>query len=392
MFGRGKSDKKEEAKQKKLSKENGRIAKEFKMLRALNPEHFLSGKIEKDYGIIVPVEIQRAAIKSRFLSKDIQKLHFEILLTDKYPHQPPQVYCKSRFCQPTIDDKRDLIEEVLQSKQWNAQTTIYELIQLIPEFISDTLIQMKSDDEVKSIGKWHLGNKYSIDDWGVGFFKAREEKDTEGGVQYFDRYLAVCENSFFLFEPDTESKNMARLLSVATLCSLERIIRNLDMPDSATLVWRQIEHEPQWTLKVEISNADICINLMVNYLKKLGIKSSKKYEKKRKILASEVTKKAHQGTDIERLAGSIEQLEAKQKDGDLTKKDIQTMIDLYQKVIEYYSAVESDSEKYSKYLSSMTSLFGDVKIQEVLNQPDEPTEEVTTQETLEMKEEEETKQ
>jgi len=31
---------------------------------------------------------------------------------------------------------------------------------------------MKQDDEIKSIGKWHLGHKYNIEDWGVGFFKA----------------------------------------------------------------------------------------------------------------------------------------------------------------------------------------------------------------------------
>jgi hypothetical protein len=83
---------------------------------------------------------------------------------------------------------------------------------------------MKQDDEIKSIGKWHLGHKYNMEDWGAGFFNAREEVDTEEGVVYYDRYMAVCENSFFLFEPDHKIKNVATLISVATLCSLERII------------------------------------------------------------------------------------------------------------------------------------------------------------------------
>ena len=113
--------------------------------------------------------------------------------------------------------------------------TIYETVQLIPEFVSETLIQMKQEDEIKSIGKWHLGTKYNIDDWGVGFFKAREEQETDEGTVYYDRYLAVCENSFFLFEPDP------KLISVATLCSLEKIVRNLDFPDCVTFVWRQID-------------------------------------------------------------------------------------------------------------------------------------------------------
>jgi hypothetical protein len=48
---------------------------------------------------------------------------------------------------------------------------------------------------------------------------------------------------------------MAKLLSVATLCSLEKISRNLDMPEYVTFVWRKLESQKeQWILKVEIQN------------------------------------------------------------------------------------------------------------------------------------------
>jgi hypothetical protein len=45
---------------------------------------------------------------------------------------------------------------------------------------------MKQDDEIKSIGKWHLGFKYNVDGLGVGLFKAREEQENEDGTYYFD--------------------------------------------------------------------------------------------------------------------------------------------------------------------------------------------------------------
>lgn len=48
----------------------------------------------------------------------------------------------------------------------------------------------------------------------------------------------------------------------------------------------------QWILKLWIPNAVECVNLIVKYLKNLGIAADKKYEKKRKILESEVSKKA----------------------------------------------------------------------------------------------------
>jgi len=41
--------------------------------------------------------------------------------------------------------------------------TIYEIVNLIPDFVSETLINMKQDDEIKSIGKWYLGHKYNIE-------------------------------------------------------------------------------------------------------------------------------------------------------------------------------------------------------------------------------------
>jgi ubiquitin-protein ligase len=244
--------------------QNNRISKEVKMLKNLPPE-MLFGKIEKDYGVLIRIEIKSSLVKSQLLNTEdnksrmleplqASKLYFEILLTEKFPFQAPQVYCKTKIGYPTIDDKRDVLEEILQ-KEWSPSMTIYETIQLIPDFVSEVLLQMTQDEEIRSIGKWHLGQSYHVTDWGVGFFKVREETETLDGFQYHDRYIAVCENSFFLFEPDTKGKDMAKLLSVATLCSLEKISRNLDMPEHVTFYWRKLENQKeQWVLKVEIQN------------------------------------------------------------------------------------------------------------------------------------------
>jgi len=54
---------------------------------------------------------------------------------------------------------------------------------------------------------------------------------------------------------------------------------------------------------------DQCINIIVKYLKLLNIKSSKKYEKKRKILASEVSGKSILKTNVDDIKGQIKTLE-----------------------------------------------------------------------------------
>lgn len=347
--------------------QNKRISKEVKMLKNLPPE-MLFGKIEKSYGVVIRIEIQASLIKSQFLNSDIQKLYFEILLTEKFPFQAPQVYWKTKIGYPTIDDRRDVLEEVIQ-KEWSPNMTIYETIQLIPEFVSELLLQMQQDDEIKSIGKWHLGQSYPIKDWGVGFFKVREETETLDGFQYHERYIAVFENSFFLFEPDTKNKEMAKLLSVATLWSLEKLTRNLDMPEYVTFVWRKLEgQKEQWVLKVEINNYVEWINLIVKYWKMLELSVQKKYEKKRKILASEVNDKAIKKTDVNELLKQVADAELA-VERLVSHKNVKKLMDSYQKAIEYYSAL--DNKCFEDFLNRMTNLFKREEIQKALSQPEE---------------------
>ena len=120
----------------------------------------------------------------------------------------------------------------------------------------------------------------------------------------------MFDNSFYLFEPDSKNKEMAKLLSAATLWSLEKIVRNLDTPDIVTFIWRKLEsHKDQWSLKVEVKKSENLISLIVKYLKALEITSNKKYEKQRKILESEVNAKALKKTDVYNLLKEISDAE-----------------------------------------------------------------------------------
>ena len=120
----------------------------------------------------------------------------------------------------------------------------------------------------------------------------------------------MFDNSFYLFEPDSKNKEMAKLLSAATLWSLEKIVRNLDTPDIVTFIWRKLEsHKDQWNLKVEVKKSENLISLIVKYLKALEITSNKKYEKQRKILESEVNAKALKKTDVYNLLKEISDAE-----------------------------------------------------------------------------------
>lgn len=73
----------------------------------------------------------------------------------------------------------------------------------------------------------------------------------------------------------------------------------------------------------------------------LDVSVQKKYEKKRKILASEVNDKAIKNTDVSELLKQVTDAEhAMEKQ--VNHKTVKYLMDSYQKAIEYYSALDNN--------------------------------------------------
>ena len=73
------------------------------------------------------------------------KFSFEILMRDKYPFQPPIIYTKTRFSSPSLADGRDLLKHLLPQgqREWRPSMNLFDMIQLIPVFISQTITKDK---------------------------------------------------------------------------------------------------------------------------------------------------------------------------------------------------------------------------------------------------------
>ncbi len=99
-----------------------------------------------------------------------------------------------------------------------------------------------------------------------------------------DLLIVVSDSTqvLLLLEPDHKLKNVSRLLGWFTLPALERIQRNLDNPDSISLVWRSDGEEAgtQQQFKLIMQNANDCVNMIVKALKKQGANVNKNYQKK----------------------------------------------------------------------------------------------------------------
>jgi hypothetical protein len=116
----------------------------------------------------------------------------------------------------------------------------------------------------------------------------------------------------------------------------------------------------------------------------LEVGVQKKYEKKRKILASEVNDKAIKKTDVNELLKHVADAEHAM-DKQVTSKTVKNLMDSYQKAIEYYSAL--DNKCFEDFLNRMTNLFKKEEVQKALAQPDEeeekePSEDVQTESSV----------
>lgn len=184
-------------------------------------------------------------------------------------------------------------------------------------------------------------------------------------------YLVVSENVLLVLKTDNKIKNVAKLLSWATLPSLEKIKHSLESNDSIMLQWRQVEGKKPWILTVLMNyNSNECISLIVKHLKRDGVIVHKEFEKKRKILESEVGKDAMKELKIESLLTTINEYESK-LETEVNPKIAQHLIALYNKAVEYYSAL--NDERHLEYLMKLQKLFQNESLQAVMEVSDRGT-------------------
>lgn len=207
--------------------------------------------------------------------------------------------------------------------------SLIEIIQQIPAFTTEMI---KNGGALNSqIGKFHLGLQYDMNLWqanaqqGCGVYQCKEEKETVTGNAnnavkrkgYINMLMIVTDSVLLYMEPDNKIKNVARLTAWFTLPSLEQIKRSVDQPDSLIFQYRRkIEEgaagggggaaQQNHEFKIIMQNSTECINTIVKNLKTQGLNVSKGYEKKRKILESEVSSEsATKGINIEDLQAII---------------------------------------------------------------------------------------
>lgn len=160
-------------------------------------------------------------------------------------------------------------------------------------------------------------------------------------------------SAILLVQPIHATHNYGILIAWASLQSIARLRKNAASPHFLSIIFKPVENKQPWVLNLVIPKAEECAKLVIENLTSLGVnnkaaKVKSQHVDKPKIAAHEVTKEAIMEMDIEELVANMQAYEqeviASSENGDegLTLSTIQTLITLYQKAIEYYSAIDNN--------------------------------------------------
>ena len=174
-----------------------------------------------------------------------------------------------------------------------------------------------------------------------------------------DIYLVITEHNLMMLKTDTKIKNVAKLLAWASLPAISKINHSLTANDQISIYFRKVDGRKPWVLNILMNqNSNECISLIVKNLKRENVSIKKEFEKKRMIMENEVNKEAIKVMKIDSVLATIKEHEEKM-DTEVSTQSAKHLIALYNKAVEYYSALNDD--RHLQYLEKLQKLFADEK-------------------------------
>lgn len=177
------------------------------------------------------------------------------------------------------------------------------------------------------------------------------------------RYLVLSQSNLLNFEIIDKKENKMKLISWANLQSLLNIKRKKDEQFTLILTWKDAHKSEGLTQIVALEQASKFCELIIRNMKSFGVKISKNIIKQPDLTLDDVTVKAYDQIDIMDLLENITILESRLPE-EFTIDIVNTLMMLYQKAVEYYSAL--NDPMYDDYLEKLHLLLSREDVQILL--------------------------
>ena len=294
-------------------------------------------------------------------------IKFLLKISKDFPKEEPELYCITKFCYPHIYDGRNLIDEVIKSKWTNNVYNLDTIINRIPKFIIEFNSSLE-DGYLLLVGKYKINQIYSterIQQFPIYIKNVKENIKIKNKNTKVNKILTISDLSFCLYEK--ESKHYSKLTFQSNLSNLISIKRNTEF-NTITFIWKNKDNDKE-KIEIEIITND------TEEIKKILLEKmelfGKEYNVNQKIIKKRMGKLPY--TDIEKVEKQIKLIEKEfEEKKDANMDIVHRLNSLYQKAVEYYSAI--NSPEFKIYTNKIKELMGTQKINELINKKEEPQE------------------
>ena len=351
-------------------------------LSTINKKIEIESQIIERNQLLVSITIDKSLINIKNLQL-LDKIRFALLIKPTYPITPPNLYCITRFCVPELCDYRDLLEDTLQMK-WDSENCFLKLvISQIPSFVQRYLLYYNFNnnndkdnndnlfEKRKFFGKYYLDSIYEftiIKYIPYLYFDVISEVvgNDENSMNIEDRKILITDNFLLLFcNKSLYELDQLRLVFVGPITSLI-YIRQFINDGIVLLKWlikgKEIGQNYCFTMQLRTPDGDYIVDTLIDNLSKRSIK----FKVTNRINGNIKREGSVPFVEINLVEEEIKHLEKKiENKEDITKESISVLVNLYEKAIQYYSAL--NDEKFKIYIKRLHEIYSNNEYTSLLN-------------------------
>ena len=351
------------------------IKKQLNELSGIDQRIKIESQVITHSLLIIPITIDKSLINFNSI-EPLDIIRFIILIKPTYPNIPPQLYCVSKFCVPELCDARDLLEDTLQMK-WDPKNCFLKLVlSQIPSFIQRYLFSLSNNkNEIvlkrEMFGKYYLDSIYEktlIKYLPYLYFDVISEVTTIKGktVNMGDRKILITENFLLLFCNkglyELEQLNLVFVGPITSLVYIRQFIKD----EKVLLRWmikgKGLGKNNYYEMQLRTSDGDYIVDTLIKNLSK----SSINFKVTNKVNGNIKREGSVPMVDINLVEEKIKLFEKKiNTKENITKENISVLINLYEKAIQYYSAL--NDKRFEIYIKKIHNIYSNNEYTSLLN-------------------------
>ena len=351
------------------------IQNQLNELSNIDNRILIESQINPNNELLIAITLSKSLI--HFYKEPMDIVRFVLQIKSSYPETPPLLFCISRFCVPELCDGRDFLEDTLQMK-WDKNSCFLKLIvSQIPSFVQRYLNYINGSENISEIvlkrkmfGKYYLDSIYekSILQYipYLYFDSIMEIVNIEGkSMELEERKIFITDNFLLIFANKSLYENdRLRLIFVGPITSL-LYIRQFYKDGIVLLRWivkGKGYQTGNYTMQFKTDDGDYIVDTLIDNLSKKSIN----FKVTNKIDGNIKREGRVPMVEINLVEEEIKNIENKinNKEG-INKENISILINLYEKAIQYYSAL--NDKKFEIYIKKIHDIYSNNEYTSLLN-------------------------